>query len=493
MLALDLEFLSGVCYAASEHGPSVAEFPPQADRVFSALVAAWAHRGEDPAERSALEWLEAQAPPRITASGYHARTSVDVFVPPNDDRTAKEGNLRVLPSHRRRQPRRFPAAVPFDATARLEWEAEPDDETFARLAAIASDVVYVGHSASLVRAYVRREMRSGPTGTPSRRAPYAGRLAELERAFRSGERPSRGAVVIAPSPPMPRTEPPRTFFGTDWIVLPGIAASLQGDDPHERDLVPDARASAFVTKRLRDAIMSTFGHEGVDVPEWISGHSPTGAPSEAPHLAIVPMLDVGHPYASGNLLGLGLIPPASIADADSVLIRALVKLRTRSGNEVRPQIALQFAQGRWRLALTDDDARPSLDPRPYVGAPNGARRWTTVTPIVLDRHLKARGAEQRDQEIIGIVSCAVQRLGLPEPVTVVVDKNGAAAGSVQASPPRGAPSWTQWAKTEAFGSRPLTHAVIEFSEPVRGPIVVGAGRYYGLGLCRALDDARHDA
>jgi CRISPR-associated protein Csb2 len=33
-----------------------------------------------------------------------------------------------------------------------------------------------------------------------------------------------------------------------------------------------------------------------------------------------------------------------------------------------------------------------------------------------------------------------------------------------------------------------THAIITFSEPVVGPLVIGAGRYIGLGLMAGLDE-----
>jgi CRISPR-associated protein Csb2 len=33
--------------------------------------------------------------------------------------------------------------------------------------------------------------------------------------------------------------------------------------------------------------------------------------------------------------------------------------------------------------------------------------------------------------------------------------------------------------------RPLTHATIEFRVPVRGPVLIGAGRYAGYGACRS--------
>jgi CRISPR-associated protein Csb2 len=38
--------------------------------------------------------------------------------------------------------------------------------------------------------------------------------------------------------------------------------------------------------------------------------------------------------------------------------------------------------------------------------------------------------------------------------------------------------------------RVLVHALLTFDSPVRGPILLGAGRYVGLGLFRPLED-RH--
>jgi hypothetical protein len=34
-----------------------------------------------------------------------------------------------------------------------------------------------------------------------------------------------------------------------------------------------------------------------------------------------------------------------------------------------------------------------------------------------------------------------------------------------------------------------THAILVFDEPVRGPVLIGAGRYRGYGFCRPLERA----
>ena len=72
MLTVEVEYLTGVARAANEFG-NAADWPPQPDRLFSALVATWSARGEHDDERAALEWLERAAPPVIEASHASSR------------------------------------------------------------------------------------------------------------------------------------------------------------------------------------------------------------------------------------------------------------------------------------------------------------------------------------------------------------------------------------------------------------------------------------
>lgn len=152
-LILEVEYLSGVSFAAVGPDSPVPDWPPQPDRIFSALVATWAARGQQKHEAQALEWLEEQSLPRVIASSAYARTSATVFVPPNDARSDKTKNARgVFPPMRSRQPRRFPAARPAEPITRLTWDSVvPDQETFTALQRLAHDTAYVGHSASFTR------------------------------------------------------------------------------------------------------------------------------------------------------------------------------------------------------------------------------------------------------------------------------------------------------------------------------------------------------
>ena len=267
-LALEIEYLAGVAFAATTPAIDTPEWPPQIDRVFSALVAAWSARDKRIEERQALEWLEAQPTPEIAASEGIARTAATVYVPPNDPATRKVGDRTVMPALRRRQPRRFPAYRPDDPVVTFVWrETTADPGLFAALDALARDVAYVGHSSSLTRCRFRIDVEPHQTVAPRRRV-YPGRLSELERQFQAGTRPSPGDWVTAA--PRPQRASPRTgVFDDRWLVL-----------EHVRGEMPDLRAAALLAKGLRNAVLSGYDQAGLGghVPAEVSGHAADGSP-----------------------------------------------------------------------------------------------------------------------------------------------------------------------------------------------------------------------
>ena len=112
-----------------------------------------------------------------------------------------------------------------------------------------------------------------------------------------------------------------------------------------------------------------------------------------------------------------------------------------------------------------------------------ARTWATCTPIVLDRHLKAKGNAEREEEICGSGAPRLRATSAcPSPERVSTGKHSAVQGAPSAYPSGRMPRWTRWRLPGSLASRQLTHAVIQFDEPVRGPVILGAGRFSGLGL-----------
>lgn len=503
-LILEIEFLTGVCRAAREPGDDTPDWPPQPDRVFSALVSAWAARGERSEERTALEWLELQPAPAIHASDHTSRTTPDVYVPPNDfgsptndlnrqkwyrdflargkrppEKGGHERNwkqaLSTFPELRQRKERRFPVARPDDPLVMHAWAEEPEPVVFDALDAMARDVGYVGHSASLTRC----RFLSGSSVAfrhPSelaRRCIYPGRLRELEAAHRANPvRPS-----IRSGAPNFAERSSASELSSDWLVLEAVEGT-----------VPDIRAAALVCRLLRQTLMSGYrkAGRGNSIPEEVSGHRSEGAPTRHPHLAIAPMAFAGFPHADGRVFGFALIPPRGTALDGIVGFRAAFERVAPYCQDTEQRILTLEGpplNEPLRLAPAPDQGarRRSLSSEPYL---ESSRVWASVTPIVLERHLKRKDeAEKRE-----LVANACEHAGLPRPDTdrIQVGKHSAIDGMPPARALAGEPPWTRWKAPKSLSSRPLVHAVIEFEQDVRGPVLLGAGRFTGLGLCRGL-------
>jgi CRISPR-associated protein Csb2 len=473
-LVLEIEHLLGVAFSARSQSSEVPDWPPQPDRAFSALVAAWGARGARAQERRALEWLEAQPDPEIVSNSGFPRSAPTVFVPPNDPETGRAADRSVMPVFRRRQPRRFPAYRPDNPVARLVWRgAAPDPATMAALNALAADTPYLGHSSSLTRCRFRTDWAPETCEKASRRI-YPGRLAELHRFYHAGWRPSPGDSVR--SEPGSQAPPAVSIFSDRWLVLEHIGGEI-----------PDLRAAALVAKALHKTVMAGYERIGLGdtVPAVVSGHTPGGAPLGEPHLAFAPMAFLGSRYADARAFGFALIPPRNgnlLADHD--FQRAFRAVTHWVEKEGRRDLALDCGGLRFAFALAGETARRSLDPTPYVGR---ARIWATCTPVVLDRHLKETDNAGREAEIERLVRRACTNIGLPEPARVVPGKHSAVEGAPSAYPSGRAPAWTGWRLPPSLASRQLTHVVLQFENPVRGPVILGAGRFVGLGLCRVFD------
>jgi CRISPR-associated protein Csb2 len=250
----------------------------------------------------------------------------------------------------------------------------------------------------------------------------------------------------------------------------------------------------MVAKTLRDALLSGYRRIGLEqaIPEVISGHALDGSPSRTPHLAIVPLAFSGFPHADGHVMGFALIPPRTNDifkdEAFRRALRTLAPIDEQYGRRILTLTTRRGAAGdtAFSIGLSPSFEPPvgkrSLDPELYTKA---ARTFATVTPILLDRHLKAEGSA-RYAEIATQVVSACRNIGLPDPVAIVPHKHPSIEGVPSAYPSGNSPAWNNWRLPPSLATRQLTHAVIRFAEPIEGPVILGAGRFLGLGLCRPL-------
>ena len=483
MLTFEVELLTGVYRAGLPDG-SGAEWPPHPERLFSALAQAWGDGGCDSEERAALEWLERQDAPWIEADNYGEwveRTAPTVFVPPNDNRGDE---IRVLPEHRRRQARVFLAAVPTNTIIRFGWpQASPSKQEREALDALVRRVASLGHSSSFVRialvergpALEHRLWLPSADGAISLRVPHEGRLARLVQWHRNHERPGGGAAAryIAPRN-KDQPEPIKSLFGaaTDWFVFEDAGGFR-----------PDILGFAQVAKRVRDSVM-TLGPQ--PPPEVLSGHAPNGGATARPHLAVVPLANVGWQHATGDLLGFAVVLPRAIEPADRRLVlKALAKFaQIDLGGDAHAKLNLGGA-GVWTLEQIAMPVRSSLKPARYCGT---AATWASVTPMLLDRF-----PDHGDTiEEARLIAAACRNIELPEPVAIEIHKHSAIKGASSAYPARGERNRPDWSfpKGTKFASRPRRHVVLHFAENIEGPVILGAGRFQGFGLCLPLNGER---
>jgi CRISPR-associated protein Csb2 len=247
-------------------------------------------------------------------------------------------------------------------------------------------------------------------------------------------------------------------------------------------------------------------------PEILSGHQrslgtdgPT-PPLERPHLAVAPLLNAGSPYGDGAVFGIALILPTACSEGDRDVVECAIRswgesglkllLPARSGGQsVRLELedlGIDRADGGRGWMDVSVSARRKTTTRDYWCRPS--RRWLSVTPVALDRfpgNLRSREPrawERAEEEAAASVARACVFAGLAasaEEVQVSIRLDAPLAG-IPASPGgrrrAGARRFPGY-QTGTGTPRACVHAEIEFAEPVEGPVLVGAGRYLGYGLC----------
>jgi CRISPR-associated protein Csb2 len=474
MLTLGIRYLTGCAVASDVDYRSHVEWPPHPGRVFMALAAAHFQTGEDPEERAALEWLQGELAPQISASACDQRAAVTQFVPVNDVPGGSIAPIQSAPGlTRKRQPREFAKAWIRDESVCLHWPHAQPGGHFAAIERLCAKVTRIGHSASLVQVWASDEGPHAPANwlpdearaTVRFRVPASGLLEHLERQFNRRLRPelsvSHGYAARG-EPPEPLA--PGSVFDPRLFVF-----ALAREDGPYRYL--DLAATLQLTSRFRESLLS---HLGADIPEVLSGHC-GGAPSVRTHVAVFPLPFVGRGHAHGGILGVAVAVPRDLRPEDRRrLLGSLAALRSE-GLKLGPL-------GKWRLEPPEGAAwQDTLRDRAWTAQPVGARQWATVTPYVFDRHAKAKDKGAYQVELADSIRQSWERVRGSQEVSVEVAINSVSAHI-------GAPASHEFPRLQRKDGSECrhTHAILVFSEPVVGPVLLGAGRYRGYGLCRPL-------
>ena len=448
------------------------DWPPSPARLFQALVAGgkvgvparhWSAR-----HQAALEWLERLEPPEIFARPQRAGQPYTLFVPNNSldagqsTKTSKPVAPRLLTNH-----------TAGDADLIYRWKVENSEAIGNHLPLLddlASRLHTVGwgidFAAAIALATDREDPPAGlehfqPVGRGGTvlRLPCQGFLEHLgechsafaERITKEGINPSTrptlfseahyqraGSICYRRSIAFEMETLDGEPFAARWDQTQTVAAWLR-----------HAAAEALVQEDLGQAWIDSF----------VLGHT---APAALGHrLSFVPLPSVGHPYSDGGIRRALVVEPPVTAPDTAALDLLRVKL---SG---------------W--TLTDE----TRTPRAVLVPPNSAKKvlpfylgtakfWQSVTPVILHGHNAARGRislAKTDR----LLRQAFEAAGIPENVLASITFQQAPywAGTEGAAAIRVPHHLVQW---------PRLHVRVEFSEPVRGPVLAGIGRHCGVGL-----------
>jgi CRISPR-associated protein Csb2 len=542
MLTIEVNFLTGRFVATAHHDRRRAEWPPHPARLFSALVATWADSDHpDETERQALEWLENRPPPSIEASEADLRGVVSHFVPVNDasvisrasymnrydkitDLKQRMGNvdlsesgaskqlgkfqsdvrrqlnvtglirnpgntnpksaMELFPEHRIKQERSYPSVTPVEPRVTYIWNERPPAALASALDRLLSRVTRLGHSSSLVSCRLGGDPPPSPNYVPGEgsqvlRTVQNGQLATLERQHRR-HRGSR-----------PRSLP---FVSTRYRSEQNSSTEVRALKPDTAgemlifEFAPDCRRVPSIrVAEVAGVLRATVFHHAQDpLPEGLSGHRPDGLPSTKPHVGFYALPWVGSPHADGRLMGMAIgIPHGVDVESRRALLKGVGKWEAGAEQAVRP-LSLNLGRSGRLILERVTGASELVTLRPWVWI-KAARHWVSATPVALPTHPGPLGkgtAAARSKAWLRAersVRDACRHVGLPEPREIALSLHPFIPGI---RPAHSFPAFRQGMSRGRPIARRLLHASVTFEEPVEGPLLLGAGRYLGLGLMR---------
>ena len=436
------------------------EWPPSPARLFAALVAADGTRGQmRVTDGTELLWLEALPAPTIYAHpvAWH-QTQQPRFVV-KVERGAKEGTHQEYVARSGALHRPGVRVAPRNARVVYQWDRTAPAETFESIRLRAARVGYLGAADSPVRLRVATEIpvdrpaevfAPDPGGEASLNVPRPGDTDLLDRMFDSWR--TRGASVTRSQfPALARSTRYRTPDSQAAVDRGVVVAWL-----HLRPAVSGRRVSPL-TSLFKEAVLSHHQRIHGEPPAVLHGHGFARSGYDLARYLALP--DVGFPRSRGRIHGLALwLPP----DSDEV-----TRAKARDA-----ALAVQALKG----PGVDVAVVPWEDePRPWAAHPGRwlqrSRGWVTAFPAVHERRGKVRLRE---------VAAWCRHAGLPEPVSFRQSRSPLATGGVDLMPVE--------VNRPERPALPYSHVEIRFAEAVPGPVVIGAGRQRGLGLCVPADE-----
>lgn len=475
MLSISIEFLTGRYVATNLLQYEKPEWPPHPGRLFMAMASAYFAGSKKQDERDALQWLEGCGPPDIyfNQDKISQRETVTTYVPINDELGSKKSvTLTTIEFSlgRERQPRTFPTTITNYEPVYFVWTDCVPKQYLEALKTICFKIHRLGHSSSFVSVKISdSQINMEPTMVPDKlgteliRCASKGILTSLESIFKTNsetedkkdyfiQKSRFNALSLQQSKyaykKQEQTQPKRQGQFSDMIIL---------------SIVDKQKPSMLRTKEIMHSLRERI--QNSETSEYISGLDKNNKPSTKPHIAMAPLSFVGNSYASGTILGIAIVFPLQRdPKSDDALLNALY-------NDEKDSNVKITVEGYGKIEMSKD-IRYEIKTLGSNTWTRPSKKWATTTPIVLDRvpHTKSKEAWWDKVGEIIATSCIYQNLPKPTVYTSNV--------SFQ----KGAPNANDFPRH--CEHRMNVHAFLEFEEEITGPLLIGAGRYNGYGLCK---------
>lgn len=474
VLTISVHLLDGRYHGAMD-------WPPSPFLLFQALVAAaWTGREANKQEKAALEWLESLPPPTIFSPRALQAKRTTYFVPRNSADECKGDTKKFV---KMRDPKvSAPWLMNGESVFHYLWDVLDVGQFRLSLESLVHRLYQLGRGVDMAYASMEvldrqqlDDMRnySGVTyhadtgdAGDAVRCPHKGSLQSLlARHAAQRVRLKNNMLTQAPRP---------SFVSASYNSLPTwlLFDILERGSGERYSPQPVCKVAALV-ERIRDLLAESLRALGGKLVEQVIIGRNAEEVDKHRRIRIIPLPSIGSIHA------------------DQAIRRILV--------EIPPGCPIQDDDIRWALSGLDmsvdistgeqmDETGPLLvvasDKKmlEHYGIVSSNKRWCvwrSVTPVALmirrPRGGKAGGGRAK---YLGSVAHAVRQAfrhaGFTGDIGVL---------RVQREPfdAKGEPSG-QFAHGKRFISQQLYHVEIMFSDPVRGPVVIGNGRYLGLGL-----------
>jgi CRISPR-associated protein Csb2 len=474
---------------------------PSPFRLFQALVAGAGISGPlDQQTKEALIWFEGLPDAPMIASPRMARGQAVTMFMPNNDLDKFGGDVRNIAKTRGAQkvwrPRHFDAAVPWIYV----WPFAEDGAAHAdKICALSEKLYQLGRGVDMAWAWgevldqaaldAKLVEYSGIVRRPSAgdglqlACPNKGSLESLERRHQAPRfRTESGRRVFV--------QQPKPSYRQISYESPSVrhVFELRASTDSERVVWPLEGASSLVVaarEAARARLSSAMPNWLHDVDRYLVGRKSDGSnavPAES-RVRIVAIPSIGMHYADRAIRRLLVEIPATcpLRSDDVRWAFSGAELFDPDTGEVKDVLLSPSAE--------DDMLR-------HYGVGAGARLFRSITPVVLPEEGKRRRIEptrklaEAKRALERVLEISAARAAVLQALRHAGVSAPAESIRLQREPFDGAGSRVEpFAKGTRFEKERLWHVEIAFGVPVEGPLLLGDGRFLGLGLMAPVRDA----